>query len=96
LGQYSWSDKGGSWLDMDSSGNALAVWYQHDDPNYNVYAAQFDGVAWGNSYRLDPDNTGMAFEPRLAIMMVKACFTKPASTFPRTAGDHQRALQWIN
>lgn len=67
LGQFTWSDNGGSWLDMDSSGNALAVWYQHDDPNYNVYAAQFDGVAWGNSYRLDPDNTGMAFEPRLAM-----------------------------
>jgi len=52
---------------IDSNGNALAVWYQHDGTRYNIWANHFDGSSWGSATLIEIDNAGSASSPQIAI-----------------------------
>jgi dipeptidyl aminopeptidase/acylaminoacyl peptidase len=61
---------GGTYLPQiafDSSGNAIAVWYQSDGTVYNIWANRFDGTSWGTAELIEADNAGHALMPQIAI-----------------------------
>ncbi len=45
---------------FDSSGNAIAVWYQSDGTRDNIWANRFDGTSWGTAELIETDNAGRA------------------------------------
>ena len=51
---------------VDSSGNALAVWYQTDGTLNNLMANRFDGSNWGAAVPIET-NTGNATDPQIAV-----------------------------
>lgn len=54
---------------MDASGNALAVWYQHDGTRYNIWANRFDNgtTSWEGVALLETDDAGNADKPMIAM-----------------------------
>ncbi len=54
---------------FDSSGNALAVWYQSDGTRKNIWARRYDvGTGlWGTAGLIETDNAGDAFRPQVAF-----------------------------
>jgi len=61
---------GGTYLPQiafDSSGNAIAVWYQSDGTVYNIWANRFNGTSWGTAELIEADNAGNALMPQIAI-----------------------------
>jgi hypothetical protein len=53
---------------MDGSGNALAVWQQHDGTRYNLWSNRFTaGAGWGVAALVETDNAGDASDPQLAV-----------------------------
>ena len=52
---------------IDSSGNAIAVWQQHDGDRYNIWTNRFNGTSWGTAELIETGNLGDAFSPRIAI-----------------------------
>ena len=61
---------GGTYLPQiafDSSGNAIAVWYQSDGTRYNIWANRFNGTSWGTAELIEADNAGNALMPQIAI-----------------------------
>lgn len=57
-------------ITMDSSGNAIVLWYQSDGIRYNILANRFDAIT--NSWQSTPtllehDNTGDAKSPDIAM-----------------------------
>jgi hypothetical protein len=52
---------------FDSSGNAIAVWYQSDGTRNNIYAKRFNGTNWGTAELVETDNVGNAFQPQIAF-----------------------------
>ena len=65
------TDNAGSALDpqiaFDSSGNAIAVWYQSDGTRYNIWANRFNGTSWGTAELIEADNAGSAVAPQIAF-----------------------------
>jgi len=51
---------------IDSSGNAMAVWYQNDGTRYNIWANFFDGSNWGTAELIETNNVGDAEYPWVA------------------------------
>ena len=53
---------------VDGSGNAIAVWHQHDGISYNIYSNRYVvGVGWGTATLIETDNTGTAQYPQVAV-----------------------------
>ena len=57
----------GPQIAFDSSGNALAVWYQYDGSNWNIWANHFNGTSWGAAELIESDNAGGAYGPQIAF-----------------------------
>ncbi|MBU1599827.1 hypothetical protein KKG61_06970 [bacterium] len=52
---------------LDSAGNGLAVWQQHDGALYNIWANRYvQGAGWGSATLIETD-TGNAYEPQVAL-----------------------------
>jgi hypothetical protein len=52
---------------MDFNGNAIAVWWQYDGTNYNIYANRFTVAGgWGSPVLLE-NNNGWAYAPKIGI-----------------------------
>ena len=60
-------DAAGSQIAFDSSGNALAVWYQSDGSRDNVWANRFNGTSWGTAELIETDSAGSARRPQIAF-----------------------------
>ena len=55
-------------VDVDASGNALAVWSQSDGTRYNIWANRYDAVTgWGTATLIETDDTGDAWLPNVAV-----------------------------
>lgn len=55
---------------FDGSGNAIAVWDQHDDLtylNFSIWANHFDGTNWSSASLLENGNSGTASAPQIAF-----------------------------
>jgi uncharacterized protein YkwD len=52
---------------FDSSGNAIAVWYQSDGTRANIYANRFNGTIWGTAELIETDDAGNADQPQIAF-----------------------------
>ncbi len=52
---------------FDSSGNAIAVWYQSDGTRNNIWSNRFDGTSWGIAELIETDNAGDASSPHIAF-----------------------------
>ncbi|MBT0665421.1 hypothetical protein KI809_14025 [Geobacter pelophilus] len=53
---------------FDASGNAVAVWYQHDGTRYNIWSNRYNAVTgWGTATLIETDNAGNAFDPQVTI-----------------------------
>lgn len=54
---------------VDASGNATAVWVQHDGTRFNVYANRYDiGTdSWGAVALIETNNAGVAAKPQVAV-----------------------------
>ena len=53
---------------FDSSGNAIAVWYQWDGTRFNIYANRYaSGTGWGAAALIETDNAGSAYNPQIAF-----------------------------
>ncbi|GBE40291.1 hypothetical protein BMS3Bbin09_00168 [bacterium BMS3Bbin09] len=54
-------------VSMDASGNAIAVWYQDDGININIYANRYvAGAGWGTAGLIE-GGAGNAFVPRVSM-----------------------------
>jgi hypothetical protein len=53
---------------FDTSGNAVAVWHQSDGTRDNIWANRYTAnTGWGTAVLIETDNTGAAYNPRIAI-----------------------------
>jgi hypothetical protein len=53
---------------MNSSGTAIAVWYQYEGTRADIWANGYrSGAGWGTATVVETNNAGGAFEPRIAI-----------------------------
>jgi hypothetical protein len=53
---------------MDGSGNALAVWQQHDGTRFNLWSNRYTaGAGWGVATLIETDNVSDATEPAIAV-----------------------------
>lgn len=53
---------------VNASGNALAVWVQHDGVRRNIVANRYTaGAGWGAAGLIETDNAGGATDPQIAI-----------------------------
>lgn len=52
---------------MDNSGNAVALWQQHDGSRYNIWANRHSEGVWGTARLIETDNTGAATNPRVSM-----------------------------
>lgn len=53
---------------FDASGNAIAVWQQHDGTRYNIWANRYTVASgWGTAELIETDNAGDASWPRIVI-----------------------------
>jgi hypothetical protein len=53
---------------VDGSGNAIAVWIQHDENNLeSIWTNRFDGSSWGTAELLETNDNGGADNPQVEI-----------------------------
>ncbi len=53
---------------VDGSGNAIAVWYQHDGTRNNIWSNRYvAGVGWGTAELIETDDSGHAYRPQVAF-----------------------------
>jgi uncharacterized membrane-anchored protein len=54
---------------VDSSGNAVAVWYQYDGTRTNISSNRYTASAgsWGTAELIEMDNAGPAYSPQVAV-----------------------------
>jgi len=53
---------------VDSSGNAIAVWEQHDRWRSDIWANRYvPGKGWGTAALIETDDTGSAYSPQIAF-----------------------------
>ena len=60
-------DAYGAQITFDSSGNAIAVWHQHDGTRFNIWANRFNGTSWGTAELLETDNAGGAGDAQITF-----------------------------
>ncbi len=60
-------DAYGPQIAFDSSGNAIAVWYQYDGGRTDIWANHFDGTSWGTAGLIETDNAGDAWNAQIAF-----------------------------
>jgi hypothetical protein len=57
-----------SQIATDGSGNAIAVWEQHDGTRFNIWANRYTpGSGWGTAELIETNETGDASDPQIAI-----------------------------
>ncbi len=63
------SSAGNPQIAIDASGNAIAVWWQSDGPNYSIWTNRYNAAtgAWGTAALIETDNTGFASFPQIAL-----------------------------
>lgn len=62
------SDAAAPYVAFDSSGNAIAVWHQHDGVRNNIWANRYSyGSGWETAELIETDNAGDAMVPRVAF-----------------------------
>lgn len=55
-------------VDVDPSGNAIAVWHHHDGVRYNIWANRYVvGSGWGTAEVIETENLGDAQYPDIAV-----------------------------
>jgi hypothetical protein len=55
-------------ISQDARGNRIAVWEESDGKNFHIWAKRsVAGLGWGASRRLDAQNEGNAYSPRIAF-----------------------------
>ena len=53
---------------VDSTGQVVAVWSQHDGTQYNIYANRYtDGAGWTSATLLETEDFGPAHSPQIAV-----------------------------
>ncbi|MCP4193816.1 MAG: hypothetical protein GY768_24675, partial [Planctomycetaceae bacterium] len=54
---------------FDGSGNAIAIWPQHDGRVFNIWANRFDGgtSSWGSAEEIETDDSGYAERSQIAF-----------------------------
>ncbi len=53
---------------MDPGGHAIAVWWQDDGTQYNIWANRYvAGSSWGTAELIETDDAGPAWEPQVAM-----------------------------
>lgn len=53
---------------VDDSGNAIAVWDQHDGFRHSIYSNRYAvATGWGNAMPVEDDDIGENFAPRIAV-----------------------------
>jgi predicted enzyme related to lactoylglutathione lyase len=52
---------------MDSSGNAIAVWWQYDGTNYNIYSNRFTPAGGWAAPLLLENTSGFAYRPKIGM-----------------------------
>ncbi len=53
---------------VDTSGNAVAVWYQSDGTRYSIWANRYvAGTVWGEAELIETDDNGNAEYPQVAV-----------------------------
>ena len=53
---------------QDARGNRIAVWEESDGKNFHIWAKRsVAGLGWGASQRLDAQQGGNAYSPRIAL-----------------------------
>ncbi|MCP4002506.1 MAG: hypothetical protein GY727_16520, partial [Gammaproteobacteria bacterium] len=53
---------------FDGSGNAMAVWYQHDGTYDSIYANRYvAGTGWAGAATIDDVTAGNAWSPQVAV-----------------------------
>ncbi len=62
-------DARGPQIAIDSNGNALAVWEQHDGTRYNIWSNRYVASTglWSNAGLIETDNAGHASTPQIAV-----------------------------
>jgi hypothetical protein len=62
--QYGYSPQ----IDFDHNGNALAVWYQSDGSNNQIYYARYDGFTWSTTATIIPGQPAQdGYSPQIAF-----------------------------
>jgi len=56
---------------IDTNGNAIAVWLQHDGTRFNIWSNRFIagtgvGTGWGTAVLIETDNAGSTADPQIA------------------------------
>ncbi len=55
-------------VSVDASGNAVAVWTQHDGTRTNIWANRYVvGIGWGKAELIETDNAGDAMRPQVSM-----------------------------
>ena len=58
----------GARIGMDSSGNAIAVWYQYSDTGSDIKSNRYIvGSGWGTEEVIDSQSQGHAYSPQIAV-----------------------------
>jgi uncharacterized membrane-anchored protein len=53
---------------VDGSGNAVAVWQQHDGTRFNIWANRYvAGTGWGAAQLIETEDAGGAYGPQVAM-----------------------------
>ena len=52
---------------FDSSGNAIAVWYQSNGTRPSIWANRFNATSWGSAELIEAGDAGNALSPQIAI-----------------------------
>jgi hypothetical protein len=59
---------GGPQIALDSSGNAIATWYQNDGLRTNIWANRYDtATGWGTAELIEANDSGNAIAPQVAL-----------------------------
>ena len=55
-------------VSLDSAGNAIAAWYQHDGVRNNIWSNRYVvGTGWGTAQLIETDNSGAAYNPQASL-----------------------------
>ena len=54
-------------ISIDTSGNALVVWYQSDGTRTNIWANRYTSGTWGMAALIETNNSGDALAPQIAF-----------------------------
>ena len=58
----------GAEIAMNASGNAMAVWFQSNGRQSNIWANRYTpGIGWGTPELIETDNVGDAMHPKIAM-----------------------------